>query len=514
MNWTKRLPSARSFSLSLSLSLSLSFAFAFAATDVASPALALTAAIGAAIGTALVAMPVARADEASAPPAASRVDTAERAAAAEIENPVARPVILGLPQILDLTDRNHPQIAAARARLLGARAQRDEAHTAPFSQWKLTGGLALAPVLLGNNVFSPNTDASLTSSLGLGWRAGIDGVLPLWTFGKIDNLWVAADANVKLHEATIEKERDAVRVEARRAFFGLELARDARRLLKDVRAALAAAEATMKAQIDKDEGDPIDLLKLETYAAELDVREAEADRVVASALAGLRFFTGEPTMDIPDAPLKPPRHELGHVTRYLEAARLYRPEVSMARAGLTVRTAQVQLARAGLFPDIGLGLQLGVSAAPAIADQINPYVVDPGNYLHYGAALVFQWKLDLLPQSARIRLAEAELEEVRAQQRLALGGVGAEVEIAYAEVVDWKRRALAYEKAVATAKRWFVMVQQGIDVGTVAEKELLEPAKAYAQNRWNALNAVMELDMAMARLAKATGWDAIAPDGT
>ena len=67
---------------------------------------------------------------------------------------------------------------------------------------------------------------------------------------------------------------------------------------------------------------------------------------------------------------------------------------------------------------------------------------------------------------------------------------------------------------MATAKRWLVTVQQGIDVGTIAEKELLEPAKAYAQNRFNALNAVMELDMAMARLAKATGWDAIAPDGT
>lgn len=484
MTWTKRLPPARSF----------------AANAVASPALASATALAAA----LIAMPVARADEAIAPPPPSR--------GAEIE--ITRPVILGLPQILDLTDRNHPQIAAARARLLAARAQLDEAHTAPFSQFKLTGGLALAPVIFGNNVFSPNTDVSLTSSLGLAWRAGIDGVLPLWTFGKIDNLWAAADANVKLHEATIERERDAVRVEARRAFFGLELARDARLLLKDVRAALSAAEATMKEQIDKDEGDPIDLLKLQTYAAELDVREAEADRYVASALAGLRFFTGVPAMDIPDAPLKPPRHELGHVTRYLEAARLYRPEVSMARAGLQARTAQVQLARAGLFPDIGLGLQVGVSAAPAIADQINPYVVDPGNYFHYGAALVFQWKLDLLPQSARIRFAEAELEEVRAQQRLALGGVGAEVEIAYAEVVDWKRRALAYERAVATAKRWLVTVQQGIDVGTIAEKELLEPAKAYAQNRFNALNAVMELDMAMARLAKATGWDAIAPDGS
>ena len=42
----------------------------------------------------------------------------------------------------------------------------------------------------------------------------------------------------------------------------------------------------------------------------------------------------------------------------------------------------------------------------------------------------------------------------------------------------------------------------------------IDPAKAYATNRFNQLNATMDLDMAMSRLAKATGWDAIAPDGT
>lgn len=452
---------------------------------------------------ALLSAPEARAEDAPSGPTAPDLGRAAK-----------RPATYDLRQILDLALRNHPQIATARAQLLQARAQLDEAHFAPFSQFRLTGGVALAPIVKGNNIFSPNTDVSLTSSLGVAWRAGIDGVVPLWTFGKITNLWEAAGANVRVNEAGVERERDAVRVDVRRAFFGLQLARDSLLLLKDVAAAIEKAEATLKAQIDKDEGDPIDLLKLQTYAAELDVREAEAQRYVAVALAGLRFYAGVPDLDIPDAPLRPPKHALGHVTRYLTAASLYRPEIAMARAGIAAREAQVHMARAGLFPDVGLGLQVGLSAAPEVADQLNPFVADPGNYLHYGAALVFQWRLDFLPQAARIRFAEAQLEEIRAQQRFALGGVGAEVEVAYAEVVDWKKRVDIYTRAVSTAKKWLVMVQQGIDVGTVADKELLEPAKAYAQNRFNALNAVMELDMAMSRLAKATGWDTIAPDGS
>ncbi|WP_437626283.1 TolC family protein [Sorangium sp. So ce1151] len=423
-------------------------------------------------------------------------------------------IVHDLPRVLALADRNHPNVAAARARLNQVRAQLDEAHYAPFSQFKLTGGVALAPTVRGNNVFSPNTDVSLTSSLGVAWRANLDGVVPLWTFGKITSLWDAAEANVRVNQANVEKERDAVRLDVRKAYFGLQLARDSRSLLTSVRAEMDKALRRLEEQVESDEGDPIELLKLQTFGAELEARGAEVDKYISVALAGLRFYTGVPDLDIPDVPIRPPTHRLGHVSRYLTAARLYRPELAQARAGLDARTAQVRLARAQLFPDIGLGLQAGLSAAPEVADQLNPFTSDPGNYFHYGAALVLQWKLDLLPQSARIRFAEAQLEEMAATQRFALGGVATEVETAYAEVVEAQRRLDAYTKAARYGKRWLVMVQQGIDVGTMAEKDLIDPAKAYATNRFNQLNATMDLDMAMSRLAKATGWDAIAPDGT
>ncbi|WP_234024011.1 TolC family protein [Sorangium cellulosum] len=405
-------------------------------------------------------------------------------------------------------------MAAARAKLSQVRAQLDEAHYAPFSQFKLTGGVALAPTVRGNNVFSPNTDVSLTSSLGVAWRAGIDGVVPLWTFGKITSLWDAAAANVRVNQANVEKERDAVRLDVRKAYFGLQLARDSRSLLIDVRSEMDKALRRLEEQVEAEEGDPIELLKLQTFGAELEARAAEVEKFIAIALAGLRFYTGVPDLDIPDVPIRPPAHRLGHLTRYLTAARLYRPELAQARAGLDARTAQVRLARAQLFPDIGLGLQVGMSAAPEVANQLNPFTSDPGNYFHYGAALVLQWKLDLLPQSARVRFAEAQLDEMAATQRFAMGGVATEVETAYAEVVEAQRRLDAYAKAAKYGKRWLVMVQQGIDVGTMTDKDLIDPAKAYATNRFNQLNATMDLDMAMSRLAKATGWDAIAPDGT
>lgn len=385
-----------------------------------------------------------------------------------------------------------------------------EAYAAPFSQFKATGGVALAPTLRGNNVFSPNTDVALTSSLGVAWRASISGVLPLWTFGKITNLWDAAEAQVDLKEAEIEVARDKVRFDVRRAYLGMQFARDALDLLGDVKRQLQDAEQALEEKVEEGDADPVDLLKLQTFTADMDARRAEAERFLRIAKSGLRFYTGVENLQFRDEPLQKAPHQLGGLQKYLDAARVYRPEVHMARAGVAAREAQVRLSRSKLFPDIGVGLSASLSAAPEIANQINPFANDPGNYFRYGVALVAQWDLDFVPAVARIDQAEAQLREVLAQDKKALGGVAAEVENAYAEVISFEKRLDAYQRAQKLARKWLLTVQQAIDIGGMESKELIDPAKAYAEHRANVLRATMEYNLAMAKLAQATGWDAIA----
>jgi outer membrane protein TolC len=415
-----------------------------------------------------------------------------------------------LATCLRLADRNHPNVQVARAKLAAVRAQLTEAYSAPWMQFKASGGIALAPTVRGSNIYSPNTDVSLTSSLGVAWRANISGVVPIWTFGKITNLWDAAEANVDVNVAGVEVERDAVRFDVRQAYLGLQLSRDGLNILDDSVARINEAVAALEKKVEADDGDPIDLLKLQTFSAEIYIRKSEAERFQRIALAGLRFYTGIDNLEVKDEPLKKAPHRLGSIRKYLDAARVYRPEVHMARAGIAAREAQLRLSRSKMFPDLGLGLNAGMSAAPEISNQINPYVKDQGNYISYGAALVFQWNLDFVPGVARIEQSEAKLRETLALQDKALGGVAAEVEEAYAEVVDWQTRREAYRKAEKLSKRWLVMVQQAIDIGTMDEDELLDPSKSYAQHRYNVLKATMEYNLALSKLAQKTGWDAIA----
>jgi outer membrane protein TolC len=266
--------------------------------------------------------------------------------------------------------------------------------------------------------------------------------------------------------------------------------------------------------VKEGDGDDIDLLKLRMYRAELDARISEATRQEAIALSGLRYLTGSGSdVDVGEAPLRQIGHPLGPMVRYLDAARLYRPEVNMARAGVLAREAQQRIEQAKFFPDLALGVSFRYANAPQVTDQRNPFVKDQANFLAYGAAVVFRYKLDFLPQSARLAQASAQLEEIRATERYALGGVGTEVEQAYLEAKDAARRLDAYSRATSYAKQWLVQVQEGMDVGTFEDQDIVDPAREYATKRFLQLNATFDYNMALAKLALATGWDAVAADG-
>jgi outer membrane protein TolC len=84
--------------------------------------------------------------------------------------------------------------------------------------------------------------------------------------------------------------------------------------------------------------------------------------------------------------------------------------------------------------------------------------------------------------------------------------VGVEVEKAYLEAQDAEQRLRAYAESAEWARRWMIAVQQGIDIGTYDDEEVVNPAKEYALRRFSEMNAAFDYNMALARLELATGW--------
>jgi outer membrane protein TolC len=424
-----------------------------------------------------------------------------------------------LDECLALTDRNHPNLWAARARLAYVHAQLEEIKWVPFSQFTANAGFSVLPALSGTSVFSESTTQSRNLGSSLGTLEPIihfdmNGVVPLYTFGKISNANEAARAQVRVDEWDLEKVRQQARMDVRKAYYGLMLARDARYLADEVKEALDKALDGIKKKIAKDDksvGEP-DQLRIEILREEIVARSGEAGKGEAQGMAALRFLTGVQTaFDVPDQPLKAPDEPLLPVARYLTAARVFRPEVNMAQAGIVARRAQVDLARARLFPDIGLSLGTDYTRAPGVAPQPNVWALDPFNHFYYTVGLGARWTLDVMPGIARVTEAESQLDETRALERLATGGLAVEVESAYAAVIEAKGREESWSRAEHKAKHWIATVQDRIDLGTEDERALTEPLRAYVNARAQHLVAIMDCNLTQSQLALASGWDSAAP---
>jgi outer membrane protein TolC len=305
-------------------------------------------------------------------------------------------------------------------------------------------------------------------------------------------------------------------MDVRRAYYGLLLARDAKYIVGDAVSRLRKGIDGLKDKLAKGERSvqETDVLRLEVFYEEVVARSGEPARGETYAMAALRFLTGIQTaFDVPDEPLKRPDRPLVDMAQYLAAARLFRPEINMARAGVIAREKFVEYNRARFFPDIGLGMGISYATAPSATTQVTAWANDPFNHFYYYAGFGIRWNLDVLPNAARVAQAEAQLEETRAMQRLALGGTMVEVENAYGVTVEAKLREEAWSRAEHKAKQWIVTVQDAIDLGTNDERALLEPLRFYANARLQHLTALMDLNVAMSELARVSGWDSSAPSG-
>ncbi|MBK6691627.1 MAG: TolC family protein [Myxococcales bacterium] len=430
-----------------------------------------------------------------------------------------------LVECLALADRNHPNLWAARARLAWWHGQLSEAKWLPFSQWYASVDVGVLPTIGGiptyttapASIVNPGIFEGLQPAL----RGSINGTIPLYTFGKMTAGREAATAAVRVSEWDLEKTRQQIRMDVRRAYFGTLLARDAAYLINDVTERIAKGIQGIEKRIARGDAsvEETDRLRLLVYRDEILARAGDAKKGEIYALAALRFMTGvQSNFDVPDEPLKKPTVELGPVVQYLTAARLYRPDINQARAGLVARRALVDLARAYMLPNVGIGLGASYVYAPSATVQNNAWFGDRFNQgltgLGYYFGLGARWDLDFMVKQARIGMAESQLEETRALHRLALGGVGVEVENAHAIAVEAKGREEAWGRAESRARQWISTVQDAIDLGTKDERALTEPLRVYVNARVSHIYALMDYSVALSDLARTTGWGKAAPGGS
>jgi outer membrane protein TolC len=409
----------------------------------------------------------------------------------------------------------YPGLKAAAADIDAAQARLTEAKISPFMQFQGRATFFVAPGARGTSTFSPDPQIPWGNRWGPGGEVGIEGGIPLYTFGKYRAGKKAASAGIRGSE--LEKDRTLARVvfDVRRAYFGTQLALDLQATISEGKDKLRAAVDKLDTRLKAD--DPrvkqTDYWRLVSALSQIESLESEALRLEASARAALSILSGLKPAIVPECPLEPVQSEVIELGEHVERAISNRPELFQLEAAQAARSANLTVKRAGYFPDIILALRASFARTPGITDIQNPFVIDRGNFAGAYVGLLAQWKLDFGGSHARVKAAKAEIQSLKAKTEEAEQGIEIEVTDLYEQLQDAKRRLESWTRSEKETRKWFVSAGQGYEIGTTTARQLVDAIEAYFSARSKRLMATAEYNLAIAGLEKATNMPLVSQKG-
>ncbi len=333
---------------------------------------------------------------------------------------------------------------------------------------------------------------------------------PLYTFGKLTAAWDLGQTGLDIASAQSDGVRLDHQLNLLRAYFGLKSARAALDTVKEGHEQVTKWVKQMDIDLEAGKGSAseIDLMRLKVAESQIELILIDLERTIGSTLAALRYLVQDNTVDVDEDDLALWNEENHPLDYYLEAALRSRPELRVLRA--TGQGAQLykKLRIAELLPNFGLIVNFGYGYAGGVQDP-NHGFMSRLNYLGAGVGLGMNWSLDVGPRIARLQRAISDVNVFESRKRELLGGGALEIERAYNDVREAKRRLKTAEVAERRARGWLQGIKQSIDVGTAEGRDMNDALRTYFEQHIAVLRAINDTNVACGALRRGAGLEVI-----
>lgn len=438
--------------------------------------------------------------------------------------PPARTTPLTLEDLVARARRTDARVEEAEAELRRLRALQEQAHSVWFPKIETVVGFG-GPVPEARNDGlggPPTTQASLEGDwnfgeLGVTLRADVNALMPLYTFGKIAALEKAGDQGPIIGAALRERSRDEAGFQAAQAFYGYQLARSGLAQLEDTAKRLEDASKRINELLEEEsqQVSKLDTYKVNFFRQMVASRRSDALQGRALALEAIRLLSGakphEPVevaaVDLPlEEDFKPPSLE-----QALTLAEQHRPELVAIQAGITAREQEVAIRERAYYPDIGLIGFARFAYTTNATPQRSPFAYDPYNDRTVGVGFVARGTFDIPMKNAQLDEARAELDKLKAQQRLLQSAIRLEVTKVHGELVAALTKAQSLTDAEKNARRWSTAAYAAFDLGTGDTRELVDAFTALAQASADKAKSWYDVRVGIAALSRVTGMTSARP---
>nr|WP_309242960.1 TolC family protein [Hyalangium versicolor] len=425
---------------------------------------------------------------------------------------------LTLAQLVERARRSDARVEEAEAELHRLQALQRQAHWAWFPKFETVVGFGGPTPEAHNDGLGgpPTTEATLEGdwnfgTLGVTFRAEVNALLPIYTFGKLSALAKAGDQGPIIGAALRERARDEAGFQAAQAFYSYQLARSGLAQIESVGKQLDDAGKRINDMLQEQSEQ---VSKSDTYKVNFFRQVVAAQRSVAEqgrvlALAAIRLLAGaqaDESLEIAavDLPLEedytPPTLE-----KTLAVADQRRPELTAIQAGIAAREQEVLIRERSYYPDLGIIGFARYAYTTNATPQRTPFAYDPYNDRSVGIGLAARGTFDIPVKNAQLAQARAELDKLKAQQRLLQSAIHLEVTKVHSDLLSALARAKAYSDAEKNARRWATAAYAAFDLGTGDTRELMDSFQALAQASTEKSKGWFDVRVGIAALNRVTG---------
>ena len=428
---------------------------------------------------------------------------------------------LNLDEAIQLALTNDPRIEEKRAFVRKAQALLDEAEGSAGLRYGVDSFLAIATGVDGGffdggaesctaTPCTPRDDAYGFND-GYSFWAGLTFsiIKPLATFGRLENYQKAAQQNILVKQQDVELQRDSIRLDVVKAYYGYLTARDSRYLLEDTHKRLKSALDLVNEWLDGDDGKVSlsDRYALESGLGLIESYLSDAKGIEAIAMEGLKLLTGlqSETVEPKDRRLSPLSLPDQSADEWIALALENRPEFRQVEAGLAARRALVEATRSNKKPIIYAGVAGSLAYAPGRDQLDNPHIYDPFNHAALSPLVGMRWQWEAGAQPARVAQAQADLEALIHTASFARQGIPFQVREQYHLVQSKFESIRAMKSSAQAARRWMIAAYTDFEAGLEEADKILTAMQVYVMAYAEYLKIVNDFNNHVFKLKSVSG---------
>jgi outer membrane protein TolC len=324
----------------------------------------------------------------------------------------------------------------------------------------------------------------------------------------------AALANVKVSEAQYQKEKIDISEEAQTRYFQRVYAGQMASILKDATKELDRAQKKMEDLLD--EGDnsvkQTDLLELKAGRYTLDKARNEAITGVSRADMALRFLLQVPD-SIPLAPKDTTLTVRPEAFPSLDSLKmltlLNHPDLKRLANGLAARRELVRVAKGEIGPDIFLFGNFKYTKAWSPARSSggeDPFARDPLNEITGVGGLGMRLNLNFWSRYEKVRKEKIELTQLERTEAYAARGLLLRLQDEYVQMLNTRANVNEAQKSLRAAEAWLKGAAMKYDLDPSTAKDMISPYKTVLGARRDYYEAVLNYNLAVAKVIKSIGW--------